>query len=472
MQNKSSRLIAVAALWLPAAAALAQAGSPDQVDRQSVERTLEEQERRIKVLERKLELKDEETKAAASSTATVKAGAQGFSFQSADGKNVIKVRGNFAFDGRLFPDDVTSRTADTWLLRKVRPYIEGTLAGIYDFRFVPDFAGGRSIALDAYAAARFKPWAVLTAGKFKGPVGLERLQPDQYNRFAELGFPSSLVPNRDLGVQYSGAAGGNVLKWQVGYFNGVTDGASTDSNASPDVDNDSAREWEGRIFAQPFAKSDHFALRNFGIGVGGSYGKSTGSTTTTLLPGYRTPGQQALFSYRTGTTATFSDGERTRFSPQLYYSVGRFSLLSEYVASSAEVTRVNGAVTRSAKLQNTAWQGQLAWFITGEDESYDSFTPSSTFVPGKPGTGAWELAVRYHELRIDDDAFTGGGNSFVNPDTAPRKAAALGVGINWYLTQNVKWVLNYEVTRFDGGAAGGADRPDEKAVLTRFALTF
>jgi hypothetical protein len=27
--------------------------------------------------------------------------------------------------------------------------------------------------------------------------------------------------------------------------------------------------------------------------------------------------------------------------------------------------------------------------------------------------------------------------------------------------------VNYDVTSFDGGAPGGADRPDEKAVFTR-----
>lgn len=51
------------------------------------------------------------------------------------------------------------------------------------------------------------------------------------------------------------------------------------------------------------------------------------------------------------------------------------------------------------------------------------------------------------------------------------KASAWGVGVNWYLTQNYKWSLNYDVTSFDGGAATGG-RPDEKALFTRFAVGF
>ncbi len=86
--------------------------------------------------------------------------------------------------------------------------------------------------------------------------------------------------------------------------------------------------------------------------------------------------------------------------------------------------------------------------------------------------GAWELVARYHELDIDDAAFVGGADSFANPASAASKASAWGVGVNWYLNQNYKWSLNYDVTSFEGGAAGGADRPDEKALFTRFALQF
>ncbi|HEU4655262.1 MAG TPA: porin, partial [Steroidobacteraceae bacterium] len=86
--------------------------------------------------------------------------------------------------------------------------------------------------------------------------------------------------------------------------------------------------------------------------------------------------------------------------------------------------------------------------------------------------GAFEFVGRYHQLDVDDDAFTGGTNSFANPDTSASRARAWGVGVNWYLNQNFKWAVNYDVTRFEGGAPGGIDRSDEKAIFTRFALSF
>ena len=445
---------------------------------------LEAQEQKIRVLERKLELQDEATKAAVPTTPVVRASPQqGFRIQSADAANVLRLRGVLHFDGRYFADDVTPETADTWILRRVRPTFEGTLNGIYDFRFTPDFAGGRTFILDAFLAARLKPWAVITAGKFKVPVGLERLVSATDLRFIERAFPTSLVPNRDLGLQFGGDIAGGLMNYSVGYFNGVTDGSSSDNNTpTPDVENDTKGDWAARVFFQPFINSENFALRNLGFGIAGTFVDSTGSAATTLLPSYRTPGQQVFFSYRAFTAAsgttpavngTFADGDRLRWTPQAYYSVGSFGVLGEYVKVSQDVTRATPtAGLRSATLDQTAWHVQLAWFATGEDEQFRGFTPGSVFSLDNHTWGAWELVARYHELDIDDATFVGGADSFANPDSAASKASAWGVGVNWYLNQNYKWSLNYDVTSFEGGAPGGADRPDEKALFTRFALQF
>jgi phosphate-selective porin OprO and OprP len=80
--------------------------------------------------------------------------------------------------------------------------------------------------------------------------------------------------------------------------------------------------------------------------------------------------------------------------------------------------------------------------------------------------------MRVHELDIDKSSFAGGASSFADPTVSARQAGAHGVGLNWWLNQNLRWMLDYEHTRFDGGAAGGTNRPDERAVLTRFFLAF
>jgi phosphate-selective porin OprO/OprP len=467
-------LAGAAMALIPLSAALAQEAAPVATDTAALLQRLEEAEQRIKVLERKLELQDEATTTAAASEPVVRAQPNRWAIQSADGANFVRLRGVLHVDGRHFEGDGSPATANTWLLRRVRPVVEGTFANYYDFRFTPDFGGGKAIVQDAYVAARFKSWAQVTVGKFKVPVGLERIQSANDTRFVERAFPTSLLPNRDIGVQLAGNLSGGLFSYNVSYTNGVTDGGSSDGNTSPDVDNDAKGDVSARVFFQPFLNSENFALRGLGFGVGGTYVDSTGSSTNTLLPSYRTPGQATFFSYRSataGNNATFADGERLRWSPQFYYYYSRFGLLGEYAVVSQDVRRINGTVNRSDTLDNKAWQLQFTWLLTGEDESFTGVTPATSFEIGKPGRGAWELVARMHELSIDDAAFVGGADSFANPATAARRARAAAIGVNWYLNPNVKWSVDYELTRFDGGAANG-DRPNEKAYLTRIGLAF
>jgi phosphate-selective porin OprO and OprP len=404
---------------------------------------------------------------------SVKAGPEGFSFANADNSNVIRFRGSLAFDGRWFMDNVTPESDDTFLLRKVRPYIEGTIDNDYDFRFEPDFAGGKTIILDAFMTARLLPWLAVQAGKFKGPVGLERLQPDVYNTFMELALPSDLVPNRDLGIEIGGDFLGGTLGYAIGEFDGVTDGNSTDANTNPDADsNDGKKDTEGRLFAQPFVNSGIYALRGFGFGIAGTYVDTVGSDTNTLLASYKTTGQNTFFSYRTGTTGTFADGRRERWSPQAYYYVGSFGAIAEYVQSDQDVSRqLTTKIERSGRVDNSAYELTLAYWLTGETATYNSVTPLTNFHITGGGTGAWELVARYSELEVGSSAFADGTKSFADPTSSARNARASGVGINWWLNANVKWVLDYEVTQFEGGAVTG-NRPDERALTTRLALQF
>ena len=65
-----------------------------------------------------------------------------------------------------------------------------------------------------------------------------------------------------------------------------------------------------------------------------------------------------------------------------------------------------------------------------------------------------------------------GPGSFADPSASARQARAVGEGVNWWLNQNLRWMLDFERTSFEGGAANGADRPDERALFRRFFLAF
>jgi len=478
VNNKRAVALAIAALLPFAVTAFAQNAPAAGNSNEELRREIEDQKQKLLILERKLENQQEAITTAAASAPRITANAQRFQIGSTDNSNFIRFRGTLFADNRAYAGDSAPETADTFLLRSVRPTFEGTFANIYEFRFTPDFGNGRSIIVDAYAAARFKPGFVVTVGKFKPSVGLERLASEPDLRFMERGLPTLLVPNRDLGLQLSGDFAGGAFSYQVGYFNGVTDGQSSDNLASPDVESDTGGDYAARVFFQPFINSDNFNLRGLGFGVGSTWQDLDGAATNPYLPSYRSQGQLNVFSYRastaTGTTpnnATFSNGERLRLAPQLYYYRGSFGFLGEYTQVKQDVSRTVAAGTRGDTLTNSAWQGQFSWFITGEEESFRGFTPGSTWQPGKPGTGAWELVARIQELDVDDAAFAGGADSFANPLTAISKESAYGVGVNWYPWNTVKLSFNYDVTTFEGGAASG-DRPDEQAYFTRFAINY
>ena len=408
-------------------------------------------------------------------------GPDGFTLRSSDGANVIRLRGNVSVDGRYFTDSYTPPTADTWLVRRMRPTLEGTLDGRYDFRIMPDFGQGKSVVQDAWAAARVRPWLVFTAGKFKAPLGLERLQLEQFARFIEPALTADLLPYRDLGLKVGGTFGQGLLTYDVGIFDGVLDSGSTDGNASPDLNSTGKFTWEGRAFAKPFLHLDGSFWRGLGLGIAGSYvnnrGGGTGTGAASLLASYQTTGQRPLFSYRSNTqpngaasNATIAHGMERRLAPQFLFYHGQVGLLGEYVQVEQQVQRIVTFVSeRHGALRNDAWQLQASFFLTGEDEAYDKAAPHHDL--GHGGIGAWELVARYHAIHFDTSAFDGAANSFADPATAAHGAHAAGVGINWYLNRNFKTQLDYEVTHFEGGVVNG-NRPNEQVLTSQFALIF
>src|SRR5918999_1363060 len=423
----------------------------------TVQERLEALELKVRTLERQLEV-EQETKAVdkAKQTATVSAGANGFTLKSTDGAFQLKLRGLLPADSFWFFDGESPSNDHPFLLRRVRPIIEGTVFNIFDFRFTPDFAGGRTVIQDAYVDARFLPWLQLKGGKFKTPFGIERLQSASNIRFVERALPNNLVPNRDIGAELHGDLGQGLLSYSFAWLNGVNDGRSSEDFG--DVDNNVDKDVAARIFAHPFQNTGLVPLQGLGVGFAVSYVDARGNATSTNLPEYRTPGQQRFFAYRGGSTATIANGERLRLSPQGYYYYGPFGLLAEYVTVSQEVERTIAGLTREGELDHDAWQVAVSYVLTGEDSTYKGVKLSI-----ENGTwGALEIKARYSELDLDEDTFTGGANSFADLTTAAEEATAWAVGFNWYLNQNVKLVLDYEHTTFEGGGGGTAASPRDR----------
>lgn len=439
---------------------------------QALKRQIEELDQKVKILERHRELDQDTATEKAKSAVTVSAGASGFSINSADTNFVMKIRGYIQADARYYLDNFSGNTTrDTFLLRRVRPILEGTVFEKYDYRLMLDFGSGatsttanNAFVQDAYVNARLWPQFQIQAGKFKEPVGLERLQSGGNLLFVERGYPTQLVPNRDVGIQVQGDLFDRRLNYAAGVFNGVADGGSGDFETADDE-----KDFAGRIFAQPFRNSRIAAIKGLGIGVAGTIGNQEGALRT-----FVSPGQQRFFAYRTGvgtnaaTANIVADGQHWRFSPQGYYYWGPFGLFGEYVISSQELSRSAGGTPSLATIRNTAWQVSASYILTGEENSFKAIVPRKPFSLGNGGWGAWELTARVGQLKIDDNAFP----LFANPTTSAHEATSWGVGLNWHLNRNVKLNLNYEQTDFAGGEANPFTAKGEKAILSRFQFGF
>jgi phosphate-selective porin OprO and OprP len=442
-----------------------------EVDVKALLRRVEELEQKVKVQERKRDLTDEAVAEKAKAVAAVSIGAGGLQVRSADSNYLFKVRGYVQADARFYPEDHSPTEArnDTFGLRRVRPIFDGTVAERFDYRIMLDFpsgsptsAGNNGHVQDAYLNARLYPWLQIQAGKFKEPVGLERLQSGANMLFIERSYPTQLVPNRDVGMQLRGDIWADRLRYEVGVFNGVANGGSGDNEQADDE-----KDVAARLFATPFVNADHDWSRGFGFGVAGTYGEQGGALRSLV-----SPGQQTFFSYTTGAGTALApnvaaDGEIWRVSPQAYYYVGPFGVFGEYVVSSQNVAQTAGAVITRDTLRNTAWQVAASWFLTGEENSFKAVTPQRPFKLGAEGWGAFELTARYGELDVDDDTFP----IFANPAVAATKATSWGVGVNWHLNRNVKLSLNYDQTDFSGGSSAFLNN-GEKAVLARAQFTF
>jgi phosphate-selective porin OprO and OprP len=444
----------------PRAMAQQEGTTPDSVP---LAARVDELEQQIRVLQRLRELEGDSIAAAAKDKATVTAsGKDGFSIKSADGKYVLKLRGYAQADGRFFGGDDATATPNTFFLRRARPIVEATVGKYFGFRIMPDFAQGQTVLFDAYGDVNLTPAFALRLGKFKPPVGLERLQSATDVAFAERGLPTNLVPNRDIGLQVGGDIHTGVLTYAVGVFNGVVDLGNGDGDL-----NDS-KDLDARVFLQPITKGP---LRGLGIGIAGTTGTEqgglSGTTLSSGLPAYRSPGQQTVFRFRADAAAplnsVLADGGRNRLVPQGYFYSGPFGVQGEYALSRQEV-RLGPS---TAELTHKAWQASGSFFLTGETAGFRSPTPKKVFDPTQHAFGALELVARYGELDLDDDAFP----IFASPTSSVSKEKSAGVGLNWYLNKQIKVAVNYEHTTFDGGAADG-DRKSEDFFVTRFQHSF
>ena len=405
------------------------------------------------------------TAAAEKSEPTVSLGSNGLLVRSADSNFVFNLHGFIQADARFYFGDKT--VPDTFLLRRVRPIFEGTVYNMFDYRLQLDFASNVTspgtnndgFVTDAYVNARWWTNFQTQAGKYKPPVGLERDQTTANLQFVETGLPTQFTPNYDTGAMIHNGLFDHPVNYALGIFNGAADGGSDDIETT-----DEGKELVGRLFFQPFLRTDIEPLRGLGFGAGSSYGYRTGPPHN-----YTTQGQQTFFAYGNAASAVTSSGNQYRIDPQGYYYWGPFGIYGEYVIDSQSLRSVSGPVTTTERFKNTAWQVIGSYVVTGESDSFHPIMPQNPVGLHNGGWGAVELVARIGQMSMDSKLFP----LFANA-TSAQEQTSWGAGVNWHLNRNVKLQLDYESTAFrdDSSAPGSATGHPEHVVLSRVQLNF
>lgn len=458
-------------------------------------RRLDETDQLARITDRKLELLEEKIEARNKETPVVNAAESGFFLRSADKQTFVQVRGLLQLDTRwYFGNDTVSNNvafndSDSILIRRFRPEVGGTLVGLADFLFSPDFAGASATIFDAYVDVHPFPWLRLRVGKQKTPLGLERLQSEGSFPFLERALDQNLTPGRDIGAALWGEIAGGIVTYNLGFWDGFPDNANNSGGSSPDGDTDHAKDFIGRLLLQPLKTLPDVGSLGLGFAVstGNRKGRPPVNGGVSLVPTYRSAGQLSIFTYAvgpatdtTGAQTTFAHLRETHLNPQAYYYLGSFGVLGEYVWAKQGVQRGNS----TADLTNTAYH-VTASYVLGGTASYDGATPDHPFDPAAGHLGALEIAARYDVLQIDDKTFDksnpAGGSyakGYANPTAVVSKAEGWTGSLVYSPSRTLRFLVNFEQTFFtDGGAADATtkvatDRKTENVIIARGQINF
>ena len=422
---------------------------------QTVDQRLEELDQKIRILDRKSEIDKEAAAEKAKTAGQVAAGKDGFSLQ-------VRRRQLRAQAARLRCSSTAASSQS-----------DDAAAGDRHVPAAPRAARSSrarssrsSTSASCRTSARARPCSTtptsrrassrrfrVRAGKFKPPVGLERLQSATDILFVERALPTNLVPNRDLGVQLSGdlAARASQLR-----------GGRLQRRAGRRQRRRRHQRRQGRRGARllPAVRApDRTAQATSASASRPATGDQAGTLTAPGLPAFRTPGQQTFFSLPHGRDRRRHHRRRrrprNRLSPQAYFYSGPFGLLAEYVYLEA-----GGAARAVAerRAHQPAWQAAGSWVIAGASRLLPRRQPEEGLRPRDPHLG--RLRARRALQRARASTTTPSRPSPTR--RAPRGRQRLGGRPQLVPQPELRLMLDYERTEFEGGAAAG-DRDRRKA---------
>lgn len=330
-------------------------------------------------------------------------------------------------------------------LERARLGVQGTGYDRYFYRFSADFAQPDPVTsrapriVDAYAEIRELPFGTLRMGQFRVPLSISRLTNPNDLTFIERGLPQAFNPARELGIMAMNSTADYYFSW-------YSDVSTQQATAAGEQFGKAGRvDLTQRFVFLPWY--DEPSGGRYLFQVGGAYLYSNARNSNVRYASapeavLQYGNQINLIPYFVDTGAILARDTNT-LQAEASTVLGPFSFQAEYYGVFVNPT-VNPLAGKS-DLFFSGWYVFGSYFLTGEHRLYNrtqaiytSVTPFSNFfrVRGADrgiltGPGAWEVAVRFSQLNLSDRYIQGGRLNDVT------------VGLNWYLTQQMKIMANY-----------------------------
>lgn len=382
----------------------------------------------------------------------------GIRMDSADKQFALKIGGRLQNDWATFDADSDAESfygRDAFQtgteFRRARLYVAGTIYGNVGFKAQYDFAGGAANFRDVYMTLDQPCLGTFTVGHHYEPFGFEQNTGDLDTIMMERSLPDALSTDRNTGFSLKNHFNDNWM-WHVGYFR--------NSNAfGNDVGNVGASEYAltGRISGVAWEDAASGQLLHLGASMSRRKLDETvinpiaGLTDETAGVGSR--GMQHIGPTLVGTgTFIVDDNESTWWGVDAGFRSGPIWVQAEYATQEYDPAGGSNADV-------DAWGVMASYMLTGETRPYSKSNmnlsrvmPAANYGDGD-GMGAWELAVRYDEIDLNDGGLAGG------------EMDQWTIGLNWYLNPNTKVMLNYGMIDVD-------DVGDIDVIQARFQVDF
>ena len=388
----------------------------------------------------------------------------GFFLRSPEGNVQLLLKGRVASNFYFFEPHTSQN--DNITIDRARLSAEVLAYKLFRMKVENDFAFSSGLR-DAWVAFTPHPAFNLELGQFKVPFSYEELMSKLYIDFVERAavVTSTVNPSRDIGLMAYGQFANKLIQYQFAAMNGAGQNQS---------DNNSAKDFVGRVVITPFVSAGPSLLRDLNMGGAITYGheprQSTKQADGTLVY------TKNSISGITETSFTFypavaRHGDRYRGGAHIAWLHGPYSLSSEYIATREER---NGLAKDGGNLPALDTEGAYVggtWLLTSEAKPFNARVRAQhpLISLSDVGWGAWEAALRYEYYKLSH------GPDAADADSVTNRYDAVVAGANWYPNEFTRFSLNYIYGTFDQTGNGGAPNPNKhsnNSVLGRMQLEF